>query len=56
MCCRCACVWAYGVTAMKRVYGGRWWPTLLRASAVSTLYLLLVFIASVLLLMLVAVL
>ena len=48
-------VWAYGVTAMKRVYGGRWWPTLLRASLVSTLYLLLVLIVSVLLLMLVAV-
>ena len=29
---------AYTVLAMRRVYGGRWWPTLARAAAISTLY------------------
>ena len=28
----------YTVLAMRRVYGGRWWPTLARAAAISTLY------------------
>jgi hypothetical protein len=28
----------YGLLAMRGVYGGRWWPTLLRAAAISTLY------------------
>lgn len=30
----------YTLWAMKRVYGGRWWPLLLRAATVSLLYLL----------------
>jgi hypothetical protein len=28
----------YGLLAMRRVYAGRWWPRLLRAAVVSTLY------------------
>ena len=28
----------YTLLAMKRVYGGRWWPRLLRAGVVSVLY------------------
>lgn len=28
----------YTLLAMRRVYGGRWWPRLLRAAVVSTLY------------------
>lgn len=28
----------YGLLAMRRVYGGRWWPRLLRAAVASTLY------------------
>jgi hypothetical protein len=28
----------YGVWAMRETYGGRWWPTVLRAAFVSTLY------------------
>jgi hypothetical protein len=31
---------AYALKAMKRVYGGRWWPLLLRASLVSFVYLM----------------
>jgi hypothetical protein len=30
---------AYGLAAMRRVYGGRWWPLLARAAAVSAAYL-----------------
>ena len=30
----------YALLAAKRVYGGRWWPLLLRAATVSVLYLL----------------
>ena len=29
----------YTLAAMQRVYGGRWWPRLLRAAVVATLYL-----------------
>ena len=29
---------AYGVWAMRETYGGRWWPTVLRALLASTLY------------------
>lgn len=31
---------AYALAALKRVYGGRWWPLLLRAAFVSALYAL----------------
>ena len=31
---------AYTLAAMRRVYGGRWWPLLLRAALVSLLYML----------------
>lgn len=31
----------YGVLAMRRVYGGRWWPLLLRAALLSGVYLAL---------------
>lgn len=39
---------AYGVLAMRRVYGGRWRATLLRAAVVSPLYLLALLAATVL--------
>lgn len=29
----------HGLLAMRRVYGGRWWPLLLRATAISLMYL-----------------
>ncbi len=35
-----AAVPIYALLAAKRVYGGRWWPLLLRALLVSTLYLM----------------
>lgn len=35
----------YTLMAMKRVYGGRWWPRWLRAAAVSTVYLLVMVLA-----------
>jgi Protein of unknown function (DUF3667) len=35
----------YTFMAMRRVYGGRWWPRLLRASVVSFLYLLTLSVA-----------
>lgn len=37
----------YTLVAMKRVYGGRWWPRWLRAAAVSTVYLLVMVAAMV---------
>ena len=30
----------YGWLALRRVYGGRWWARLLRASVISLLYLM----------------
>jgi Protein of unknown function (DUF3667) len=36
---------AYTFMAMRRVYGGRWWPRLLRASTVAFLYLLTLSVA-----------
>lgn len=35
----------YTLLAMKRVYGGRWWPRLLRAGVVSLLYLVVLSVA-----------
>ncbi len=35
----------YALLAMRRVYGGRWWITLLRASAVTAMYLVALLIA-----------
>jgi len=31
-------VMIYGVWAMRETYGGRWWPTVLRALLVAALY------------------
>ncbi len=39
----------YTLTAMKRVYGGRWWPRWLRAGLVASLYLLSLGVGTVLL-------
>ena len=39
---------AYALLAMRRVYGGRWWPRLLRAALVSLLYLVLLSVAMLL--------
>ncbi|MFL6629820.1 MAG: DUF3667 domain-containing protein, partial [Vitreoscilla sp.] len=36
---------AYGVWAMRETYGGRWWPAVLRAFLVSTLYAIVLTIA-----------
>jgi len=36
---------AYTLLAMHRVYGGRWWPLLLRAAVVTTLYGLMLMLA-----------
>lgn len=36
----------YGLIAMQRVYGGRWWANLLRYAAVGTAYLLLILIVA----------
>ena len=35
----------YTLMAMKRVYGGRWWPRWLRAATVSTVYLVVMALA-----------
>lgn len=32
----------YGIWALQRVYGGRWWATLLRATAITTAYALII--------------
>ena len=37
----------YGCWAMRRVYGGRWWPLLLRVGLISMLYLLALALAMV---------
>lgn len=37
---------AYTLLAMRRVYGGRWWPLLLRAVVISALYGLLLLVVS----------
>lgn len=34
-------IWLYLILALKRVYGGRWWPQLLRGSALALIYGLL---------------
>jgi len=36
---------AYGVWAMRETYGGRWWPAMLRAFLVSTLYAIVLTLA-----------
>jgi len=45
-----AIVFAYGTWALRRVYGGRWGPTLLRAVFISGAYLLLLLLGSLALL------
>lgn len=40
-----AAIPAYGVLAMRRVYGGRWWALLLRAGAIAVLYLAAIYAA-----------
>jgi hypothetical protein len=35
----------YALLSMRRVYGGRWWTTLLRAGCISLLYLIAIVIA-----------
>ena len=39
----------YTLWAMKRVYGGRWWPRLLRAALISSAYLMVLLAALVML-------